>query len=136
MVIDIGYGIMMILGIVGLLNLINTTVDSIFSRKRELSMMQAIGMSGRQMRRMLITESFSHILGILGIATGLGSAGGYALYLHAAKTGMMNIRDFYYPWKQVLLLVLLVTAVQLVLTMVTAKLVNKESVIERLQTSE
>lgn len=136
MVIDIGYGIMMILGIVGLLNLINTTVDSIFSRKRELSMMQAIGMSGRQMRRMLITESFSHILGILGIATGLGSAGGYALYLHAAKTGMMNIRDFYYPWKQVLLLILLVTAVQLVLTMVTAKLVNKESVIERLQTSE
>ncbi|MFQ7604494.1 MAG: ABC transporter permease [Enterococcus avium] len=72
-----GYAIMLVLAIVGIMNLINTTIDSILSRKKELGVMQAIGMSNQQMKKMLRTEGFVYAGGIILLAGGLGSILGY-----------------------------------------------------------
>lgn len=46
-----------ILALIGILNFINAIVTGIYARKREFAMMQAVGMTGRQLKAMLIWES-------------------------------------------------------------------------------
>jgi putative ABC transport system permease protein len=62
--------------IVSLFGIVNTLVLSTFERTRELGMLRAVGMSRRQMRRMVRHESIiTAVLGALvGIAVGLGLA--------------------------------------------------------------
>lgn len=131
-----GYAIMLVLAIVGIMNLINTTIDSILSRKKELGVMQAIGMSNQQMKKMLRTEGFVYAGGIILLAGGLGSILGYLVYLYAESHSLMQIKVYQYPLIQVLLMIFLVVIVQLVLTYATTTIVNKETVIKRIQASE
>jgi putative ABC transport system permease protein len=59
--------------VVSLFGIINTLVLSVFERTRELGMLRAIGMSRRQVRRMILHESIitSLIGATMGIAMGL-----------------------------------------------------------------
>ena len=57
----IGGVLSLILGAIGILNFINLTVTGILARQKELAMLSAIGMGGRQMKRMLIWESAAYI---------------------------------------------------------------------------
>lgn len=131
-----GYGIMFVLAVVGIMNLVNTTIDSILTRKKELGVMQAIGMSNRQMRKMLREEGLFYAGGIILLSVGFGSLFGYFAYLYAAANGMFDIKVYSYPIVQVILLILVVLIVQLTLTFTTTNLINKESVISRIQNSE
>ena len=131
-----GYAIMLVLAIVGIMNLINTTIDSILSRKKELGVMQAIGMSNQQMKKMLRTEGFVYAGGIILLAGGLCSILGYLVYLYAESHSLMQIKVYQYPLIQVLLMIFLVVIVQLILTYATTTIVNKETVIKRIQASE
>lgn len=45
-----------IVGIVGILNFFNATMTGILARKREFAMLQAVGMTGKQLKRMLMLE--------------------------------------------------------------------------------
>jgi len=45
-----------IVGVIGILNFINSMITSIFSRKKELTILKAIGMTSNQMKLMLIYE--------------------------------------------------------------------------------
>lgn len=119
-----GYAIMLVLAIVGIMNLINTTIDSILSRKKELGVMQAIGMSNQQMKKMLRTEGFVYAGGIILLAGGLGSILGYLVYLYAESHSLMQIKVYQYPLIQVLLMIFLVVIVQLILTYATTTIVS------------
>lgn len=43
-------------GVVGILNFFNATMTGILARKREFAMLQAVGMTGKQLKRMLMLE--------------------------------------------------------------------------------
>ncbi len=45
-----------IIGLIGVLNFMNAHLTSIVSREHEFAILQAVGMSGRQLKKMLITE--------------------------------------------------------------------------------
>lgn len=45
-----------VVALVGVLNFANALLTSILARRREFAMLQAVGMTGRQLRRMLVTE--------------------------------------------------------------------------------
>lgn len=45
-----------IVGLVGILNFFNATMTGILARKREFAMLQAVGMTGKQLKRMLMLE--------------------------------------------------------------------------------
>lgn len=68
-VIKVGSVLVIILGIIGILNFVNAVLTSIISRKRELALLKAVGMTDRQQKRMLFTEGlfysvFSLILAV------------------------------------------------------------------------
>lgn len=52
----IGYAISIIIALVGILNFVNSMVTAIISRKREFAMIQSIGMTKQQLRKMLTFE--------------------------------------------------------------------------------
>jgi ABC-type antimicrobial peptide transport system permease subunit len=59
--------------IVSLFGIVNTLVLTVFERTREIGMLRAIGMTRRQVRRMIRYESVTTALlgGVLGIALGI-----------------------------------------------------------------
>ena len=65
--------------IVSLFGIVNTLVLSTFERTRELGMLRAVGMSRRQVRRMIRHESI--ITALLGAATGIAAGLGIAAVL-------------------------------------------------------
>lgn len=77
---EIGIGVVFILAFIGMMNYINTSVGNIQSRRREISVMESIGMTGRQVRKMLIIEGVMYAAGtlILTMTAGLGVT--YYLY--------------------------------------------------------
>lgn len=61
-----GTGLAGIIGLIGILNFINVIITSIATRKREFAMMEAIGMTKRQLKGMLRTEGmFYSVLSIV-----------------------------------------------------------------------
>lgn len=52
----VGYSLCMVLAIIGLLNFVNSVFSSILARKRELSILEAIGMTKKQILQMLCFE--------------------------------------------------------------------------------
>lgn len=56
MFVMVGSGAALIVGMVGILNFLNAILTGIMARKREFAVLQSVGMTGRQLNRMLITE--------------------------------------------------------------------------------
>ena len=54
-----------IIGFVGILNFLNAILTGIFARKREFAVLQAIGMTGHQLKTMLVWEGLFQTLGSL-----------------------------------------------------------------------
>lgn len=52
----VGMTLSFIVGLIGILNFLNAILTSIFSRKKEFAVLQSVGMTGRQLNTMLITE--------------------------------------------------------------------------------
>jgi putative ABC transport system permease protein len=53
----------LIIGFVGLLNFFNTVMAGIIARKNEIAVLEAIGMTGKQVKKMLMTEGMIYTLG-------------------------------------------------------------------------
>lgn len=58
----IGGFLCVIIGIIAVLNYINAVLTGILARKRELALLKAVGMTGRQLKRMLMTEGLFYAL--------------------------------------------------------------------------
>ena len=57
-----------IISLIGILNFINAIMTGILSRRREFAVLQAVGMTGKQLKTMLVCEGLIYALGAAGIA--------------------------------------------------------------------
>lgn len=57
-----------IIAVIGVLNVFNAILTGITSRRRELAMLQSIGMTAKQLRRMLVIEGLLYTLGAVALA--------------------------------------------------------------------
>ena len=67
----LGGSLSFIVGLVGVLNFVNAIFTGIASRRRELAVLQAIGMTGRQLKAMLAVEGLLYTLGSAGLSGAL-----------------------------------------------------------------
>lgn len=130
------YAFIIILAAISIMNLINTMINSVHVRKKELGMMQAIGMSDRQLMKMLQLEGIFYTVGTLIISIGVGSLAGYPLFLYAKRTGMFDISTYHYPVTAAIIIILPLFVIQMLLAIFIAKSVRKDSLIERIRFSE
>ena len=70
----VGGALSLIIGLIGILNFINSMVTSVIARKRELAMLQSIGLTDSQLKRMLVYEGIYYIAFTAVISIVIGSA--------------------------------------------------------------
>lgn len=130
------YGLLGVLVIIGFINLSNTFITSIVVRKREIGILQAIGLTNRQLIRMFQAEGLIFTIGTLVIALTLGNGLGYMLFLYAKDTGFMSVVKYHFPIKEVVLLTILLVSMQLFLSYYMTKSIQKDTLIERIRYQE
>ncbi|RBP66053.1 ABC-type lipoprotein release transport system permease subunit [Alkalibaculum bacchi] len=130
------YAFLGILGVICVMNMINTMIHSVHVRKKEIGMMQAIGMTDRQLVKMLHQEGLFYTMGTLVLSLGLGSILGYPVFLWARNNGMFNISDYHYPIMAAVIVSVVMIFIQLILAAILGKSVRKKSLIDKIRFSE
>jgi putative ABC transport system permease protein len=113
--------------IVSLFGIVNTLVLTVFERTRELGMLRAIGMSRRQVRRMIRHESV--VTALLGAVLGIPL--GVVLALMVGKA--INYPAFTVPWGTLVTFVIAAIVVGLIAAIFPARRAGKLNVLEALQ---
>ena len=121
-----------------LINLVNTTITNFLSRKREIGMLQAIGLSKKQLIRMLCYEGMIYSLFAVLVTLILGVGFGI-LCIQIMRS--LNPYFFYsFPWPVVLIysavLLAVLLAVQLILIAYTTGNLKKQSLVDQIKTME
>ena len=127
------YAFLGILGAICIMNMINTMIHSVHVRKKEIGMMQAVGMSDLQLQIMLQLEGLFYTVGTLAIAVGGGSVAGYPVFLWARSNGMFNIRYYHYPLAATLIMIAVLMVVQIIMIVAVGKSIKKDSLIDRIR---
>ena len=72
MIVLVGGALAVMIGLIAIMNYINTIITGMIARKKEFAMMESIGMEKRQMLKVLYTESGSYVILAWLIASSLG----------------------------------------------------------------
>lgn len=130
----VGGALCAILDLIGVLNFINSMMTSILSRHKEIAMLQSVGMTGQQVKRMLIYEGIGYsVLGLLCslILSILGSV---------TVVRMMGAELTYFTWHFTLLPVFLCIVPLILITalvpLICYKKMAQKTVVERLRIAE
>lgn len=130
------YGFLFLVGLIAFMNMANTMIMSIITRKRELGVMQAIGMTNRQMNRMLRSEGILFTLGSVAVSLIVGMPAGYALFRYGREHGFFGLDIYHIPFAEILVMILVLTVLQISLSYVLSRNVKKESIVERIRYQE
>ncbi|WP_027086631.1 ABC transporter permease [Cohnella panacarvi] len=124
------YGFLIIIGTIGSLNIINTVQTNLLLRRKEIGLLQSVGMTLGQVRRMASAEGvwFGVIGGFWGI--GLGAAISYLLY---KQINDVQGIPFVFPWSGALIATACAIAVGLLSVQSPLRRMNKASLIDRLR---
>lgn len=70
----IGGVLCLVIGLIGALNYVNTITTGVIARQKELAVLRAVGMTGRQLRQMLVYEGLLYTVGAGAVSTVLSVA--------------------------------------------------------------
>lgn len=104
------YGFLIVIAFVALINIINTVNASVSSRLHHYGVMRAVGMSGKQLKKVVRAEAAAYAL------TGSLTGGVLGLLLHRLFFGMLITENWGQPWKPPLLVLLVVITAALLTT--------------------
>ncbi|MCI8489220.1 MAG: ABC transporter permease [Lachnospiraceae bacterium] len=123
-----------IFGAAGVLNLVNIIITSILARRHEFATMQSIGMTAKQLTRMMIWESVYYAIGVC-IAGLLLSV---ILAFTVVKTLIGGIWYFTFRFTLVpaVIVCILLLIAAAILPVIALKVFNKGSIVEKLRVAE
>lgn len=130
---EIGMIISFLLLLVGVLNYINTMAYSMQNRKLTFSIMESVGMSRKQIRKLLIKEGIIYASGSIFVTLTIGTSITYFIF---QSMNYMKI-PFTIPVLPLICAILLVTIICILTPIVTyTKIIRKRSIAERLREYE
>lgn len=130
---EIGTLIALLLLLVGVLNYANTITSSIQNRKCTFSIMEAVGMSGKQIHRLLIREGFLYAIFSILITMTMGSVITYVCFQSMNYMGI----SFRIPVIPLVVAMLLATLICVITPLISYKnLTGNRSIVERLRDYE
>ena len=126
------YAFIAFISVFALVNLINTVITNFLSRKREIGIMQAVGLDKKQLQIMLYIEHSIILLGSFCISLLVGGFGGYALCDTISNLGGLSFVQYEFPIWQITVYLAAIVIVQLILSVFLNKAMIKQSAIERI----
>lgn len=130
----VGGSLSFILALIGILNFINAVVTSILTRKQEFAMMEAVGMTRRQLRTMLIFEGMIYAFLTVVFSLTVGSL--ICGLLVKAASGIVWFFSYYFNIVPVLLCVPVLLLFSCIIPFVAYGQMSKDSIVERLKIIE
>ena len=123
-----GMFLSVLVGLIGIANIINTVTTDVIARKVEYAAMQSIGMTGTQMQSDIFRKYAVYIFTALGLATVAGTALSYMI-------GSSVMFNFSWPALVQAVLIFLCFSVLLCVVMarVLTRVMNRKSIVERLR---
>lgn len=128
-----GYSVSVVIALVGILNYINSMVTAIISRKKEFAMIQSVGMTKRQLRRMLAFEGLYYVVLTLLIAYILSTVAVGVIVRALVAGGYATFRFTLMPLVGCTPVLILLA---FVIPYICFRKLEKQSVVERLRTAE
>ena len=123
-----------VLGLIGVLNFINAIATSIYTRRRELAMLQSVGMTGKQLNGMLMGEGLLYVGITLLLTATLGSLLCWGLIQLVA--GQMWYFTYHFTLTPVLICIPLMLLMAALVPWIAYRTMCRESVVERLREAE
>jgi putative ABC transport system permease protein len=134
MLITVGGALCIIIGLIGILNFVNSILTGIVARRREFAMLQSIGMTGRQLNQMLCCEGLYYA-----IATMLFSLAAGILFSVGIVGGIVS-RLWFFSYHFVIVPLLIAYPILIVLSIIVPYIAYhssvKQSIVERLREAE
>lgn len=130
----VGIVISVLLAMIGIANFANTSITSIVARKHEFAVLESIGMTLKQQRRMLVLEGLIYMLLTSVVTCTIGAViGYYGISLLLSGSNYYTITFTIMPSMLCMPILLMLT---IIIPLLSQKYVNCESVVERLRRTE
>lgn len=123
-----------IVGIIGILNFFNAILTGIITRKREFAMLQSIGMTGKQMKGMLVYEGMFYAIGSIIVALVISLITGPLA--SKALSSMFWFFTYHTTFVPVLLITPIFIALGCAVPLVVYRTAAKQTIVERLREAE
>jgi putative ABC transport system permease protein len=130
----LGGGVALILALIGILNFVNVMSVGIMVRKQELATLECVGMSRKQVRRMLVSEGLGYAAITLFFVFTAGSAITFGIFKLFQRQAAYAI--FTYPFIPVLIASLAVLAICIITPENAYRSLHKSTIVERLREAE
>ncbi len=130
----IGGVLSFILGLIGILNFINSMITSISSRKHEFAVLQSIGMTGDQLKNMLICEGGCYAVISVIFTLTAGNILSYAFVM--ALSSQMWFFTYRFTVMPLALAIIMLSAVSIILPIICYNRICKSSIVSRLRVGE
>lgn len=130
----LGGSISLVIALIGILNFVNIMSVSVVSRKRELATLESIGMSRKQLRKMLISEGLCYAGITLILVLSIGNLIAYGIFKLFQQ--QVSFAVFTYPLIPAAIIALVILAVCLITPERMYCVLNKETIVNRLREAE
>ena len=127
----LGGALSFIVGLVGVLNFFNAILTGITARRRELAVLQSIGMTSRQLRTMLALEGLFYTLGAVLLALALIVV--TAPFVGPALNGLIWFFTYHFTIWPVVVVLPLFGALGILIPVLSCRAAQRYSVVERLR---
>lgn len=130
------YGILVFIFVFSLINLANTLITNLLTRQQEFGVFQSVGMSDRQLSKMLSFECLYYV-GITLLATlTMGTVCSLAVCRVFDRIGMFGTLTYHFPAVQVLLFGAALLLVQGVFSVCAVRYTKRLSLVQRIKATE
>ncbi len=123
-----------VLALIGILNFINSMTTSILSRHKEFAMLQSVGMTLRQLRRMLMLEGLGY--SALGLLCSLILSVAASLTVVRAMGAELSYFTWHFTLLPVALCVIPLVLITALVPIICCDQMARQSVVERLRVAE
>ena len=127
------YSILVFIFVFALINLANTLITSFLTRQQEFGVFQSVGMSGRQLSRMLSFECLYYVGITLLVSLTLGTVCSLAVCRVFDQIGMFGKLMYHFPVFQVLVFAAALLLVQAVFSVCAVRYTERLSLVERIR---
>lgn len=131
MLLTVGGALSFIIGTIGVLNFVNSMLTSIITRQKEFAMLQSIGMTGKQLRQMLVLEGLYYAAAAGMVSVLLGAV--LSLVIVQALAESMWFFSYRFTILPLLLVIPVLLLIGVLLPVIFLRAVEKQSIVERLR---
>lgn len=130
------YLLLAFLFVFSMVNLVNTLMTNLLARQQEIGILQSVGMTGKQVSRMLIAECLWYAGVTVLLSVGIGGTLGWILDYVISSFNIFGELSYQFPLMETVVFVLALLVVTGIFSVVAVRYSKRLSLVDRIKTME